>query len=91
MRSRGETLITAEHSFTASLDDRRVHGIILLYANVKVQLVGFFSSLYRPLRLFKLLDKKCEPITMTVPRKVSTDQNFIPLEGSVTIFYYFIL
>lgn len=78
---------TAEHSFTASFDERRVHGIILLYANVndkliKVQLVGFFSSLYRPLRLFKLLDKKCEPITMTVPRKVSTDQTFILVEGN---------
>lgn len=29
-------------------------------------------------RLFKLLDKKCEPITMTVPRKVSSAQTAGP-------------
>lgn len=45
------------------------------------RLLTIVSSLYRPLRLFKLLDKKCEPITMTVPRKVSTDQTFTLVEG----------
>lgn len=39
-------------------------------------------------RLFKLLDKKCEPITMTVPRKVSNQARLSAGEGCGVITLY---